>query len=253
MVRIVVFDSGLGSLSVIKSIQKQMKCNVIYFADSKNFPYGKKSIKEITNITLQTITTLQNSFKPELIVVGSNTLSLTINTHSKNIIPVLPPLNEAKRITKLKSVAILATESIVKSSLLDNYVKNFKMNNIKVIKVNASSLVELVEHGKFYSDPKLCEDVIKKILNPILVKNNVDVVTLSSTHLPFLLKFFKNIFPNITFLDPSELLAKKLKQKYFNSTKRNSLQIFTSGSVILLQKKLVHLGIKNKISKLAIK
>ena len=61
MVRIVVFDSGLGSLSVIKQIQKQMKCNTIYFADSKNFPYGKKSIKEIRNITSQTITTLQNS------------------------------------------------------------------------------------------------------------------------------------------------------------------------------------------------
>jgi glutamate racemase len=235
MVRIVVFDSGLGSLSVIKSIQKQMKCNVIYFADSKNFPYGKKSIKEIRRITLQTISTLQNSFKPELIVVGSNTLSFTLNTHSKNIIPVLPPLNEAKRI-----------------NLLDDYMKNFKTNNIKIIKVNASHLVELVEHGKFYSNPKLCEDIIKKTLGPILVKNKVDVVTLSSTHLPFLLKFFENIFSDITFLDPSELLAKKLKQKYFNSAKRNSLQVFTSGSVVSLQKKLGHLGIKNKISKFTI-
>ena len=252
MVRIVVFDSGLGSLSVIKQIQKQIKCNTIYFADSKNFPYGKKSIKEIRNITSQTITTLQNSFKPELIVVGSNTLSLTLNSHSKNILPVLPPISEAKRITKSKSIAILATESIVKSNLLDDYVKIFKTNNIKITKVNASPLVELVECGKFYSNPKLCEDIIKKTLSPIFTKNNVDVVTLSSTHLPFLLKFFENIFPDITFLDPSELLAKKLKQKYFKSTKRNSLQIFTSGSVISLQKKLVHLGIKNKISKLTI-
>ena len=69
---------------------------------------------------------------------------------------------------------------------------------------------------KFYSNHKLCEDIIKKTLSPIFIKNNVDVVTLSSTHLPFLLKFFENIFPDITFLDPSELLAKKLKQKYFN-------------------------------------
>jgi glutamate racemase len=73
MVKIVVFDSGLGSLSVIKPIQKQMKCNVVYFADSKNFPYGKKSIKEITEITSQTISTLKKLFKPDLIVVGSNT------------------------------------------------------------------------------------------------------------------------------------------------------------------------------------
>jgi len=252
MVKIVVFDSGLGSLSVIKQIQKQIKCNIIYFADSKNFPYGKKSIKEIRNITSQTISILLKSFKPELIIVGSNTLSLTLNSRAKNILPVLPPLNEAKRITKSKSIAILATESIVKSNLLDNYIKNFKTNNIKIIKVNASRLVELVEYGKFYSNPELCRNIIKKTLSPIFIKNNVDVVTLSSTHLPFLLGFFKNIFPDITFLDPSELLAKKLKQKYFNSTKRNSLQIFTSGSIISLQKKLRHLGIKNKISRLTI-
>jgi len=252
MVKIVVFDSGLGSLSIIKPIQKQIKCNIIYFADTKNFPYGKKSIKEIRNITSQTISILLKSFKPELIIVGSNTLSLTLNSRAKNILPVLPPLNEAKRITKSKSIAILATESIVKSNLLDNYIKNLKTNNIKIIKVNASRLVELVEYGKFYSNPELCKNIIKKTLSPIFIKNNVDVVTLSSTHLPFLLGFFKNIFPDITFLDPSELLAKKLKQKYFNSTKRNSLQIFTSGSIISLQKKLRHFGIKNKISKLTI-
>lgn len=252
MVKIVVFDSGLGSLSIIKPIQKQIKCNIIYFADTKNFPYGKKSIKEIKNITSQTISILLKSFKPELIVVGSNTLSLTLNSRAKNILPVLPPLNEAKRITKSKSIAILATESIVKSNLLDDYIRNFKTNNIKIIKVNVSRLVELVEYGKFYSNPELCRNIIKKTLSPIFIKNNVDVVTLSSTHLPFLLEFFKNIFPDITFLDPSELLAKKLKQKYFNSTKRNSLQIFTSGSIISLQKKLRHLGIKNKISRLTI-
>lgn len=252
MVRIVVFDSGLGSLSIIKPIQKQIKCNIIYFADTKNFPYGKKSIKEIRNITSQTISILLKSFKPELIIVGSNTLSLTLNSRAKNILPILPPLNEAKRITKSKSIAILATESIVKSNLLDDYIRNFKTNDIKIIKVNSSQLVELVEYGKFYSNPELCRNTIKKTLSPIFIKNNVDVVTLSSTHLPFLLGFFKNIFPDITFLDPSELLAKKLKQKYFNSAKRNSLQIFTSGSIISLQKKLRHLGIKNKISKLTI-
>jgi len=253
MVRIVVFDSGLGSLSVIKPIQKQFKCTIIYFADLKNFPYGKKTIKEIRNITSRTISILKKTFEPELIVVGSNTLSFTLNSYPKNILPVLPPLNEAKRITKSKSIAILATESIVKSNLLDNYTKNFKTNNIKIIKINVSPLVELVEHGKFYSDPKLCQDVIEKTLSSKFFKNNVDVATLSSTHLAFLLEFLEDIFPHVFFLDPGELVAKKLKQKYFNhNNKRNSLQIFTSGNIKLLEKKLRHMGIKNKISKLTI-
>ncbi len=222
MVRIAVFDSGLGSLSVIKPIQKQIKCDVIYFADSKNFPYGKKSIKEIKKITLQTISTLQNLFKPDLIIVGSNTLSLTLNSHTKNIFTILPPLSEAKKITKSKCIAILVTEAIVKSKLLDNYVDSFKINDIKILKINASPLVELVESGKFYSDPKFCKVIIKKTLYSKFIQNNVDVVTLSSTHLPFLLKFLKDIFPHVTFLDPSTLLTKKLREKYSNSNKRNS-------------------------------
>jgi len=229
-----------------------IKCNIIYFADSKNFPYGKKSIKEITEITSQTISTLKKLFKPDLIVVGSNTLSFTVKSHSKNIFTVLPPLTEAKKITKSKSIAILATESIVKSKLLDNYITNFKMNDIKITNVNASFLVELVENGNFYSNPNLCKNIIKKTLSMIFIKNNIDVVTLSSTHLPFIKELFQNIFPNITFLDPSESLAKKLKQKYSDDTKRNSLQIFTSGNINSLQTKLKHLGIKNKISKLTI-
>ena len=251
--KIVVFDSGLGSLSVIKSIQKQFKCSIIYFADSKNFPYGKKSVNEIKNITLQTISNLQTLFEPELIIVGSNTLSLTLDSHSKNIVTVLPPLNEAIKITKSKSVAILATESIVKSKLLDNYIKKFNTNNIKIIKINVSKLVELVESGNFYSNPEFCIDIIKKTLSSKFTANNVDVVTLSSTHLPFLLEFFENIFPNITFLDPSKSLAKNLKKIYFDHTKqRNSLQIFTSGNIESFKNKLNHMKIKNKISTLSI-
>ena len=253
MVRIVVFDSGLGSLSVIKPIQKQMKCDIIYFADSKNFPYGKKSIKEIRNITIKSISTLQKKFEPELIIVGSNTLSLTLNSYPKNVLTVLPPLNEAKKLTKSKSIAILSTESIVKSKLLDNYIETFKINNFKVIKINASALVELVEHGNFYLNPKLCKNIIKKTLSSIFIKNNVDVATLSSTHLPFLLEFFNEIFPNVTFLDPSQSIAIKLKHTYIDhNKKRNRLQIFSSGNIKSLEKKLSYMKINNNITSLTI-
>ena len=253
MVKIAIFDSGLGSLSIIKPIQKQMKCDIIYFADTKNFPYGKKSINELKNIVLKSISSLQKSFVPELIVIRSNTLSLTLNSHSKNILTVLPPLNDAKRISKSKSIAILATESIVKSKLLDNYIQIFKMNNVKIIKINASELVELVEHGNFYLNPKFCRNMIKKTLYTELIKNNVDVVTLSSTHLPFLLKFFNELFPDISFLDPSESLAINLKRKYIDhNKKRNSLKILTSGNIKSLEKKLSYMNINNKISKFTI-
>ena len=252
MVKIVVFDSGLGSLSIIKPIQKKVISDIIYFADQKNFPYGEKSVPELAKIIKSTIKTLDNNFDPDLIVIGSNTPSLLLKKviNSPRIIGVFPPLKEAKRKTKTKTIAILATKSVIESKALQNYIKKNIPNKIRVIKINVSSLVDLVESGKFVDDKKLCKNKIKKILSKPFLQNHVDVATLSSTHLPFLLPFFKEIFPSVIFLDPGEIVAKKIAKKIGRQDKTKSLTIFASGNVKVFQKKLSKIGIKNKIRSL---
>ncbi|MGQ0638108.1 MAG: glutamate racemase, partial [Nitrososphaerota archaeon] len=84
MAKIAVFDSGFGSLSVIKAIQKKVAADIIYFADQKNFPYGTKSVSQLRKIIESTITMLEKKFKPELIVIGSNTPSLLLKKLTKN-------------------------------------------------------------------------------------------------------------------------------------------------------------------------
>ncbi len=76
LAKIVVFDSGFGSLSIIRAIQKMTKSEIIYFADQKNFPYGKKTKSLLYGIITQTIDLLKNKFNPDLIVIGSNTPTL---------------------------------------------------------------------------------------------------------------------------------------------------------------------------------
>ena len=99
MARIIVFDSGFGSLSVIKPIQKAIKSDLIYYADQKNFPYGKKSKSQLTRIITNRIKFLEEKFKPDLIVLGSNTPSLLIEINKKNVIKVLPPIKMAAKIS----------------------------------------------------------------------------------------------------------------------------------------------------------
>lgn len=249
MVKIAVFDSGLGSLSIIKPIQKKIISDIIYFADQKNFPYGEKSVPELTKIIKSTIEILDKNFNPDLIVIGSNTPSLLLKKiiNNEKIIGVFPPLQDAKRKTRTKTVAILSTKSVIESIALQNYIKNNLPKKIKVVKINASSLVELVESGKFIDNKILCKNKIKKILSESFLKNNVDVATLSSTHLPFLLPFLKEIFPNITFLDPGDIVADKIAKKLRHQNKTKSLTIFASGNVKVFQKKLLKIGIKNKV------
>ncbi|MBI3254920.1 MAG: glutamate racemase, partial [Nitrosarchaeum sp.] len=104
MVKIAVFDSGLGSLSIIKAIQKICESEIIYFADQKNFPYGKKSKKQLETIIKHTIKLLEEKFSPDIIVMASNTPSLMVKITNKKVIGVNPPIKEAMILSKTKSI-----------------------------------------------------------------------------------------------------------------------------------------------------
>jgi glutamate racemase len=251
MARIVVFDSGLGSLSIIKPIQRIYKSEIIYFADQKNFPYGKKSIIELKEILNQSILKLTKEFSPDLIVIGSNTLSLLFDFKSNTkIIGVLPPISLAIKKSKSKNIAILATNTIIKNNYLKKIIPLNSIFNIHPI--NASPLIDLVEDGSFMTNKSKCIKKIKVMLQSIFLKNNVDVVILSSTHLPFLLPLLQKIFPNILFLDPGNLVANTILNKNSSNLNRNKLLIFTSGNKKEFRKKLIQINIFNQVKFLSL-
>lgn len=253
MSKIVVFDSGLGSLSIIKAIQKNTKTNIIYFADQKNYPYGQKTIKELKKIIEFTISSLKKKFNPDIIVVGSNTPTILFPDlfTTKTTIGVLPPVLDAIKKTKTKSIAILGTKVTITSKQLDNYITKNTPENILITKIDATELIDLVETGKFIFDKSFCKKKINNILLNIFITKQIDVVTLSSTHLPFLNSMLKELFPTISFLDPASQVAKQIiKNKIFQESTKNSLQIYCSGNINLLQNNLSKLKIKNKIRSL---
>jgi len=250
MPKIVVFDSGLGSLSVIKPIRKKIKAEVIYFADQDNYPYGTKSARQLDKIIKSTMVKLQEKFDPDIIVVGSNTPSLLLDIEKKNkIIGVFPPVKEAVSKTKTGRIGILATSSVVKSKSLDKYIKQNISSKIQVTKINASLLVDLVESGKFLTKKQISKKIIRKILSPH-VEKNIDVLTLSSTHLPFLLPILKELFTNVMFLDPADSVAQHISDVLKHKKSKNSLKIYASGDIEKFQKKLIKIGIKNKVNQL---
>src|SRR5579864_3638737 len=164
MAKIVVFDSGLGSLSVIKPIRKRINAEIIYFADQKNYPYGTKTVPQLDKIIRSTILKLQEKFNPDIIVVGSNTPSLLLHIEKKDkIIGVFPPLKEAVYKTKSGKIGILATKAVVKNKIFDKYIKKNVPSRIHVTKINATSLVDLVESGKFISQKQASKSIIQKI------------------------------------------------------------------------------------------
>ena len=247
MVKIAVFDSGLGSLSIIKAIQKICKSEIIYFADQKNYPYGKKSKKQLERIIKHTIKLLEENFSPDVIVMASTTPSLMVNRNRK-VIGVNPPIRKAMTLSKTKNIAILATQSAIKSKSLSSYIKKFNFSkDKKIYKVDSSILIDLVESNKFVTDKIYCKKIIRKTLCNVF-SNKIDVATLSSTHLSFLKSLLESEFPQVKFVDPADIVAVKVLAKIKKESKKNTIKIFTSGNVKLFQKNLNKLGIKNKVN-----
>jgi len=254
--KIAVFDSGFGSLSIIREIQKKFKGELIYFADQKNFPYGVKSKIELENIIKETTVLLEKKFSPDFIIMASNTPTLLLNFSriSPKIVGVYPPLNDAVKISRTRNVAILGTKTIIQSENITKFIENCKVpNDIVVHKIDCSLLVELVESGKFLTDKEYCKNIIKEVLEDVFLDNSIDVATLSSTHLPFLEPFLSSIFKNVKFLDPAKNISNVLKDFVEdNDLQQNVLRIFTSGDVKLFKKNLQMMGIDDEVNFLTI-
>jgi len=246
LARVAVFDSGLGSLSVIRAIQRQTRCEIIYLADRRSFPYGKKTRAELDRIIRCTIARLREKFNPDYIVVASNTPSIILDIGSSKIFAVRPPIKEAQKISRTKSIAILATEAAVKSRSLSDFILREEIpKRAKIHKIGCSGLVGLVESGDFLSDKEKTERAVRSVLRERFERNDVDVATLSSTHLPFLRGYLEKQFPDVKFLDPAEDVAERISKK-IKPSKKNTLRIYSTDAETF-GNSLRRLGVKNRV------
>lgn len=255
---IAIFDSGVGSLSIIKEIRNALPSeNYIYLADKKHFPYGKKTHDELLRIIQNTVEYLSENFTPKLIVLASNTPSIQVLHELKkgavDVIGVFPPVNEAVSVSKTGHIAILATQNTVMSSELDEYIHSLKMPaSVKIIKWNASRMVELVETGDFLSNKEKSLKIISEELSLLDETDNmVDAITLSSTHLPFLNEYFTLLRPCLHLIDPAKIVAGKVKRllegNLRTTAQKGALEILATQGKESLETIIKRLGIQEEI------
>jgi glutamate racemase len=235
---VVVFDSGIGSLSIIRELKREVPTeDLLYFADRAHFPYGMKSHSELREIILSTIAYLRR-YKPKLVVVASNTPSVQVLDEVRRVItdiPIIgvkPPLKEASRLTKKKHIGIMATEGTIRSRELEVQIRREVPQHILVTKFNASPVIQLIEQGIHIEDERQTFDTISRVLGE-RVDEKMDVITLSSTHLPFVRKYLEALLPTVRFVDPSQIVAKDVRRflKSYRMAKKSGsgrLQILVS-------------------------
>ena len=242
-----VFDSGLGSLSVIRAVRRAGRARIVYLADQASYPYGLKPRAELDAAVRSAIRALRERFSPDVIVVASNTPGLALDVRGRGIITMRPPLAAALASSPSGRVGILGTRAALRSRGLSRLVAGVRGAGPRsFMRVDGSGLVDLVESGRFLSDPGGCRAGIRRALGR--AARSVDTVVLSSTHLPFLLPLLEAEFPRIRFVDPADGVARRALRAAGPEPRRGSLRIFTTGDPAGMRRALAGLGIRNRVS-----
>lgn len=253
---IAIFDSGLGSLSIVKEMRSVLPLeNIIYLADTKNFPYGIKSPETLKEIVIRTIRSLE-SYEPKLIIVASYTPSVQFLTSLKECtsIPVFginPQLSKAALLTKKRHIGIMATESTLKSTELHKQIAKEIPQKIFVSMINASPLIYTIENCSFIRDMKIRKSITRKtfLTSPM---ENIDVVMLCSTHLSLIKDFFDSLYPTVIFVDSAHNVAKEAEKflKENNILKKvrpRKTSVFTTGDEKKFRNLLEQMGFRYKV------
>ncbi len=198
-----VFDSGMGGISVLKEMKKLMpQENYIYYGDSKNVPYGKKTKEELESICFEIGDYFIEKGVKAIVIACNTATSVVVNEFRERydipIIGVEPALKPAIEIYKDGKIVVLATEVTLREEKFNNLMDTY-IDQAEIIKVPAPKLVELVENGKIEGEE--VEVAIKKLFKNIDIKEIASVV-LGCTHYVFLKDAIKKVLgENIMLID----------------------------------------------------
>ncbi len=255
---VAVFDSGLGSLSVIRRIRRAVPAApVVYLADTANYPYGTRSPPALRRIVEGRIRLLRDRFRPDVIVVGSITPTLLLPDLFAGgaVVGVAPPLRRAARATRTGHVGVLATRSVVGRCRTGEIAAGLEVPaGVRLHPIDASPLVDLVESGAFLDDGEECAKRLAR-LGPVLSENRIDSLALSSTHLPFLVERLAEAFPRVRLADPGEDAAEAVRRRIGAgaggaSQKEAPMRVFASGDPVPLEGRLRRLGVREAVQRL---
>ncbi len=237
-----VFDSGVGGLSVLRSIREQMpEESVLYFGDQGHVPYGPRSMGQIQSFSAG-ITRFLLDHGSKLIVVACNTASAAALTYLRESFPGVsfvgmePAVKPAAETTKTGRVGVLATPATFQGALYASVVERFGAG-VELFQHTCPGLVSQIEKGEL--DSAATRAILEDALHPMLEKN-IDTVVLGCTHYPFVIPLIQEVVggaERVRVIDPAPSVAKQAKRLLEAagmknpSGRRASIRFFTSGDV----------------------
>ena len=209
--KIGVFDSGIGGLTTLEEIKNLLPNeNYIFYADTKNNPYGEKTKEELCSIT-ENIVDYLLSRDVKLIVIACNTATTNCIEYLRN---------------KYKDIEFIGTEPAIKVACDNNYHNTLVMATPSTINSERTQTLldnNLKENENFYllacdglanaiekNDNDRIDQLLNKYLNDYKDKN-IDAIVLGCTHYPIIRGKIQAFFPNAKLIDGNLGVAKRVK------------------------------------------
>ncbi len=217
MKRVLIFDSGVGGLSVFDAIAASgYALELDYVADNAWLPYGLKSDAELRARVPALLKSVTDQWTPDIVVVACNTAS-TIALDAVRavlgvpVVGVVPPIKPAAALTRTGVIGLLATPATVRRAYTNDLIAQFAADK-RVVRFGSSALVQAAEQklaGATFNPSAIAEAIDGLFAAPGGAE--IDVVALACTHFPLLVKDLAAAAPRpAVWLDSGEAIARRV-------------------------------------------
>jgi len=211
-----IFDSGLGGLTVVKAVMRQLPSeDIVYLGDTARVPYGTKSPESIIRFSKQNVSALLKHKVKMVIIACNSSSSHAIPALRKQFdVPIIgvlgPGVKKAASVTRNKKVGIIATPATILSGAYAKQIRKTKPG-VKVYSQACPLFVPLVEEGWF--DRKVTREIAAEYLSG-LKKAGIDTLILGCTHYPLLKKMLRKVMgPKVVLVDSAREVAGEAKKR----------------------------------------
>lgn len=214
---VLVFDSGVGGLSVLRHIRAQLPdADLLYVADHAGFPYGPRDALELVTHIAALMERLIAAYDPSAVVIACNTASTLVlpPLRSRFAIPfvgTVPAIKPAAARTRSGLVSVLATPGTVRRDYTFDLIRDFAPE-VAITLVGAGGLAALAEG--VLAGEIISEDALAAEIAPCFVDRDgerTDTVVLACTHFPFLLDHLEALAPwPVQWIDPAPAIARRV-------------------------------------------
>lgn len=214
---VLVFDSGLGGLSVSEEIASLLPgVSLTYFGDTGFFPYGTRTAAEVETRVVDCLQRLVDKYQPDIIVLACNTASTVALPAARALIDtpivgVVPAIKPAAEQSTSKVIGLLATPGTVEREYTSDLIYTFA-RDCEIISVGSSELVRLAEEKLLLG--KAVDNQLGDILKPLTSHPSsaqIDTIVLACTHFPLLKSELALAFGReVTWLDSGLAIANRV-------------------------------------------